>query len=648
MAAPNGGAFVLAASNDWVLRGATSNDLLIFTGNSNQDIMFGCSNTSNVYLAIASNGFVGVGLSNPGFRMDVAGDLNFSGTLRQGGVPYVGSQWSNTSSNVFVMGSNVGIGVSNASAALHVGSNLRVDGAVQVYNALQFTGVEFLPGLVQNNYTQIVAATSNIQGHSNLLWGSSGSNGMQFSIMSNTSNDIFQWVSGTASNEVMRLNGAGMLGLGASAPASILHLASNGSANVYVTLCNAGTGSRPATIGISNSGDIVLATASNHNLLLVTSNSERIRVTSNGFLGIGTGAPASMIHTYNGQVTMENTNYVVGASNVISFKHSTMVPQIMSYLPGNNMGDLRFYVSSNASQTLVMTLEGSNVGIGTATPTSTLHVYGKSYLSAYPGRSEITINDCWNNVGDTCYIRSDPVNTYCALHLQTLYQSDTASAGYLIKADTGNGTPFCVKIPNHFVGIGTASPGYALDVYSGNIGTSQANTNMSYSTASAYSHIFYTGGGAKLFINGSLYPGSDNSMPCGIAANRWSVVYSANGTIQTSDSSEKETEPLSYGLSNLMQVTPVMYRWKSQAALPEDDPAKHHKYYGVLADEVDKIFPELVYNQTRPYQLNYAELVPILINSVKELKAENDDLRSSLNYLIIRVQSLESAVGKAP
>jgi hypothetical protein len=92
------------------------------------------SNLGNAYFAsnvlINSNLFVlaniGIGKSNPLYSMDILGDLNFTGTLRKGGAPYVGSQWSNNSSNVFIFGSNIGLGLSNPSEALEVkGSNVK-------------------------------------------------------------------------------------------------------------------------------------------------------------------------------------------------------------------------------------------------------------------------------------------------------------------------------------------------------------------------------------------------------------------------------------------------------------------------------------------------------------------------------------------
>jgi hypothetical protein len=60
---------------------------------------------------------------------------------------------------------------------------------------------------------------------------------------------------------------------------------------------------------------------------------------------------------------------------------------------------------------------------------------------------------------------------------------------------------------------------------------------------------------------------------------------------------------------------------------------------GVVAQEVEEVFPELVsiYNAEHEYKaVNYQGLTSVLIEAVKELKAQNEDLRS-------RIEALEGA-----
>jgi hypothetical protein len=105
-------------------------------------------------------------------------------------------------------------------------------------------------------------------------------------------------------------------------------------------------------------------------------------------------------------------------------------------------------------------------------------------------------------------------------------------------------------------------------------------------------------------------------------------LYAGNGTIQTSDSALKDAQPLPYGLNELAQVRTIKYKWKSQADLPESDPQKGFEYFGFCADELAPLFPELVYDEDKdaPAQLNYSEMLPIVVNAVKEMKGMVDTL----------------------
>jgi hypothetical protein len=70
------------------------------------------------------NGDFGLGTQNPQYRMDVMGDINTSGHLRQNGVAVVSSQWSTLGSDILYQSGSVGIGTPqpHSSAALEVSS----------------------------------------------------------------------------------------------------------------------------------------------------------------------------------------------------------------------------------------------------------------------------------------------------------------------------------------------------------------------------------------------------------------------------------------------------------------------------------------------------------------------------------------------
>lgn len=80
-------------------------------------------------------------------------------------------------------------------------------------------------------------------------------------------------------------------------------------------------------------------------------------------------------------------------------------------------------------------------------------------------------------------------------------------------------------------------------------------------------------------LAGSLRPAADNSHSLGASGARWGAIWSATGTIQTSDSRDKiDIAPSDLGLDFILALNPVRYRWRAGA-----DKSDH---YGLLAQEV--------------------------------------------------------------
>ena len=70
------------------------------------------------------NGKVGIGDPNPSHKLDVNGDINFTGTLYQNGSAFGGgsSVWTESNSEAYYLG-NVGIGTNNPASMLHIYEN---------------------------------------------------------------------------------------------------------------------------------------------------------------------------------------------------------------------------------------------------------------------------------------------------------------------------------------------------------------------------------------------------------------------------------------------------------------------------------------------------------------------------------------------
>jgi hypothetical protein len=136
----------------------------------------------------------------------------------------------------------------------------------------------------------------------------------------------------------------------------------------------------------------------------------------------------------------------------------------------------------------------------------------------------------------------------------------------------------------------------------------------------------------RLFSNG-LMVGSNGSYPS--IASSISYNFQVNGTgyvsstftvggTFTENSSiryKKDIETISYGLDKVLQMRGVTYLKK------END----IKEVGVIAEEIAEIFPELVNYDTegRPDSVSYGRITALLIEAIKDLKKEINDLKNN-------------------
>jgi hypothetical protein len=72
------------------------------------------------FIVNAQTNRVGIGKTNPGFTLDITGDLNFSGSLYQGGSAFVSTPWTIDGNDLEYTTGNIGIGTNAPATDLHV------------------------------------------------------------------------------------------------------------------------------------------------------------------------------------------------------------------------------------------------------------------------------------------------------------------------------------------------------------------------------------------------------------------------------------------------------------------------------------------------------------------------------------------------
>lgn len=104
-----------------------------------------------------------------------------------------------------------------------------------------------------------------------------------------------------------------------------------------------------------------------------------------------------------------------------------------------------------------------------------------------------------------------------------------------------------------------------------------------------------------------------------------SILYS--GLSQRSDARlKKDVEPIANGLEVVRALRPVTFTWR--------DPATPGRQHGFIAQEVEEVVPSLVTTTTDGMlALDTQEMLPILMQAVKELDAQNAELRAEVAAL---------------
>ena len=127
---------------------------------------------------------------------------------------------------------------------------------------------------------------------------------------------------------------------------------------------------------------------------------------------------------------------------------------------------------------------------------------------------------------------------------------------------------------------------------------------------------------AAVSVTGVLRPAADNAVTLGASGARWSAVWSATGTIQTSDARDKTaTAPSDLGLDFIRALDPVRFCWKG---------GDERTHYGLIAQQVAAVAQALNVdfgghvladpnNPESQQALRYDQFIAPLVKAVQEL-----------------------------
>ena len=534
-----------------------------------------------------------------GLRMIRYGGLNAESQIIHTGTANLTINAQNGADTVFT-NTNVGIGSTNPQAQL----NVVAGNTVRTWTPTSGTSAIFESSNSSRAFVSIVGANQ-----SELLFGDAGSQFAGRVRYNHSDNKLSLWAS---ASQYVTLDSTGNLGIGTDSPGTKLEVAgtikSIGTApKLLISNTKNGTWTPGESLGllewygadasgggprVQSSIDVVAQDqyGANFNMLFKLSsgsggNTELMRIEGTGNVGIGTDSPGEKLTVSSGGgangdcvllIEADTDNTVETSNAILRLKQDGgAVTGALSLTSNNEMtlyneqtGKLFLGVGNSTKMTID---NNGDVGIGTTNPGAKLEVYGSSPNILINNTAEtdsgIVFTDADAGTGQRAAIKFSSSDNKLKF-----FVNDEVAQRMVI--DTAG-----------YVGIGTTNPSYQL----------------------------------QLSTNSAAKPSSST----------WTVV---------SDERVKENiKPYEKGLNEILQVNTKTFDYNGKAGF---DKIKDN--VGIIAQDMIKIFPETIktYNaklnetdeeETELYNFDGHALTFALINAVKELKAEIEELKKQIN-----------------
>ena len=621
-----------------------------YTNTGNLFINNVTGSTSTIPMIILNNGNVGIGAGNPSSKLAIDGGFNYptvrwfssNNTTRYMQVGMItptehsirayGSSteltfWTGSSFSMVINSSgNVGIGETNPGVKLQINT---ADENVALFKSSindqliyqQIEAFSSTTGTYSGAAAIELIGKANASGHGRHAWiGAEGTadgtylTKIKFKVRGETATG-YDWAGAAEAPTIMTLEGDGNVGIGTTSPVGKLNI-NTGLTGITYDMVDQANGS--ISFG-NNSGGTAVPTItgkSNNNLGLM--------------LVSGTNDTGPVADMYFDVRENDDTDYSTLTSSAYRF--------------------------NRAGNPLMTILRSGNVGIGVTGPSAKLEVLGQD-IEFYSGtgsqslqlgrnaseRLEMYVND---NMGKITAIQDADSNGPHNFILNRIF-AGTGSNDFKIQKD---GSTQLMVDTNGNVGIGTTT-NTTIPLHVNRTGS---GTIFKASGIAATIEIqSATAGPASLYMRPNIT--GDQSADFRMTANytnfsgswRWTndtssssptvfmKLQQSNGTLTVtgdlvaygspSDKKLKENiKPIESALDKVTKLQGVTFDWKENDSIldiKED--------IGFIAQDVQKVVPELVReNKDGMLSMRHQGIAPILLEAIKELKAEIDLLKS--------------------
>lgn len=366
-------------------------------------------------------------------------------------------------------------------------------------------------------------------------------------------------------------------------------------------------------------------------------------------VGDGTGSEQILVDAGAGWADLKlNSDATNGGS--IYFNDGADAGQIFYYHPDNSM---RFH--TDATERMRIDSSG-NVGIGTTSPSGTVDVNGNVLAGGQilSSSAKLQVNGfqrtgtIYLHEGTTPTANNYPLSTTSGGELRwngnkvwhagndgsgSGLDADTVDglqASQFLRSDANDSSSYNIQASNfdvhanHGHGLRFWNGSDSYRIYMSSYSVSGAG-RVSGETTSDYNMYFrMTGGTNRGFV---FQSGTSNKAGIDASGN---ARFTGNVTAYASDERLKENiKPIENPLDKLSKIRGVTYDWKDN--IENFDP-KCKTETGVIAQEIEAVIPDAI--SPAPFNEEYKtvekdKIIALLIEAVKELKAEVDELKAS-------------------
>lgn len=277
----------------------------------------------------------------------------------------------------------------------------------------------------------------------------------------------------------------------------------------------------------------------------------------------------------------------------------------------NTNGTSTFYGATTMNSNLIAL---GNAGFGTSSPSTTLSVHNanssvtQSNFTQAITNGGIQVSPVYADGAFTPGVFWTTSNNESTRPKAGIYTRNTATGSFMY---LGTSSSYVTGINNDAIVINP----------SGNVGLSTANPST-----------------FRLEVNGSIVPSADNVNALGSSGRRFTEVFAANGTINTSDQRLKtDIQELQYGLDEILALNTVSFTWKGGD--------QTDRKLGLIAQDLQQIMPEVVHvgsDVNKTLGVYYTDLIPVTIKAIQEQQEQINamKLQSDDQSLIDRIMAL--------